>query len=137
MNLTRTIIACVVAFAFIWVTDFLIHGFWLAPTYEATKELWRTEDEMVKRMPYMFGGQALVGVAFAILYATFVAEKRSLACSMLFGFLAAVFYCGNQSIMYCVAPYPGHLVAKWCLAGTAQMIGLSIILSLVFRSSKA
>jgi hypothetical protein len=136
MSLTRTIVGCVVGFAFIWVTDFLIHGVWLASTYETTKELWRTEGEMVRHLPFMFGGQAFVGVAFAILYATFVAEKQSLPWSLLFGLLVAAFYCGNQSIMYCVAPYPGLLVAKWCLAGAAQLIVLSSILWLVFRSSK-
>ncbi len=133
----RTIIACIVAFLFIFVTDYMIHGLWLTPAYEATKELWRSEGEMVKRIPYMFGGQALVGITFAILYAIFVGIDRSLLFSLLFGFLVALFYCGNQSIMYCVAPYPGHLVAKWCLGGAAQLVTLSLVLSFVFRSSKS
>jgi phosphatidylglycerophosphate synthase len=137
MSFTRTIIACIVAFVFVLVTDFLIHGLWLTPVYEATKELWRPEEEMGKRMPYMFGGQALVGITFAFLYSIFVGNERSLTCSLLFGFLVALFYCGNQSIMYCVAPYPGHLVAKWCLGSTAQIIALSLILSFVFRSSES
>jgi len=46
MNRKRLVLAIVAAFAGIWVTDFLIHGVWLANTYKATASLWRPEAEM-------------------------------------------------------------------------------------------
>ena len=37
MNTKRLIIAIVVAFVVLWVTDFLIHGVWMTPDYRATQ----------------------------------------------------------------------------------------------------
>ena len=46
MNIQRLILAIVVAFIFIFATDFLIHAVWLGPDYKATTQLWRPETEM-------------------------------------------------------------------------------------------
>jgi len=39
MNTKRLILAIVVAFVVLWVTDFLIHGVWMTPDYWATEQL--------------------------------------------------------------------------------------------------
>ena len=53
MNIKRLILAIVVAFIVLWVTDFLIHGVWMTPDYRATQQLWRTDAEMTSRMGWM------------------------------------------------------------------------------------
>ena len=50
MNTKRLILAIVVAFVVLWVTDFLIHGVWMVPDYRGTQQLWRTDAAMGSRM---------------------------------------------------------------------------------------
>lgn len=127
-------IAILAAFAVIFVTDFLIHGVWLAPTYEATKELWRPEAERMSNMPWMILGQAIVAVAFTTIYALFVAEKRSMQSTLLYAICVALLVIGGQVIMYAVQPYPGSLVVKWCLACLVQLSLVGAVISFVYKS---
>ncbi len=60
MNIKRLILAIVVAFIVLWVTDFLIHGVWMTPDYRATQQLWRTDAEMTSRMGWMLCAQLLL-----------------------------------------------------------------------------
>ena len=132
MNFKRLIISIIVVFVAVWMTDFVIHAVWLAPTYAETKELWRTEAEMMKRMPFMFLGQAIVAIGFTTIYAAFVAEKRSMSSTLLYALCVAMLVGGSNVIMYAVQPFPGLLVVKWFSAAVVQMILLSIILSFVY-----
>jgi len=57
MNIPRLLIAIVAGFIVIFATDWLIHGIWLVPDYEATKALWRPESEMQAHMHWMLFAQ--------------------------------------------------------------------------------
>ena len=59
MNIKRLILAIVVAFIVLWVTDFLIHGIWMMPDYRATQSLWRPDADMKSHMGWMLGAQLL------------------------------------------------------------------------------
>lgn len=133
MNYRSLIISMIVVFITVWVTDFVIHGVWLKPTYEATKELWRPEAEMMKTFPFMLLGQAIVAIAFTLIYAAFVAEKRSMASTLLYAVCAAMLLGGSNVIMYAVQPFPGSLVAKWFGAAIVQMTLMAIVLSMVYK----
>jgi hypothetical protein len=133
MNIKSLLITIVVAFITVWATDFLIHAVWLSSTYGATKELWRSEEAMVAHMPYMFAGQFLVGATFATLFASFVAEKRSLIETLKFSALMGINTSAAQIIMYAVQPYPGSLVVKWCFAYFVQSLLLGVIVHKVYR----
>jgi hypothetical protein len=133
VNCKRLLISIVVAFVAIWVTDFVIHQVLLASTYGATKHLWRPEDEMMRRLPWMFVGQAIAAVGFTTIYAAFVAEKRSMANVLLFGVCVALFVGGSNVIMYAVQPFPGSLVVKWFVAALIQMPLVAIIISFVYK----
>ena len=50
MNTKRLILAIVVAFVVLWVTDFLIHGVWMMSDYRGTQQLWRPDAAMGSRM---------------------------------------------------------------------------------------
>ena len=58
MNTKRLILAIVVAFVVLWVTDFLIHGVWMTSDYRATQQLWRTDAEMQSHMGWMLGASS-------------------------------------------------------------------------------
>jgi hypothetical protein len=133
MNIKSLVITIVVAFVTVWATDFLIHAVWLSATYGATKELWRPEAEMVTKMPWMFLGQFLVATAFTLNFAAYVAERRCLRGTLAYAACIGVLVGGGQIIMYAVQPFPGLLVAKWCLAYFLQMLLLGVVVHKVYK----
>ena len=90
MNMKRLLLAIVVAFAIIFGTDFLIHGFWLNPDYEATRSLWRPESEMYTHFHWMLLAQLLCAATFVIIWAKGFAG-RDIASGITFGLLMGIF----------------------------------------------
>lgn len=133
MNIKSLLITIVVAFITISVTDFLIHQVWLSATYAETKHLWRPEAEMMAKMPLMMLGQLLLATAFSLIFAACVAEKRCLSCTLKFSFCLALISVAGQMMMYAVQPFPGSLVVKWCVAITAQVMLLGLVVHKVYR----
>lgn len=133
MNTKSLLLTIVVAFITVWATDFLIHAVWLGSAYKATQHLWRPESEMISKMPFMFAGQFLVAVAFTMIFAACVAEKRCISCSLKYAGCMGVIAAANQLIMYAVAPYPGSLVVKWCVAYVIQAFVLGVIVHKVYK----
>lgn len=133
MNTRSLAIAIVAAFITVFATDSLIHQVWLAPTYGATKELWRPEAEIMSKMPWMVLGQFLVAAAFTTIFAACVAEKKCLSCTLKYAACIAVLVAAGQIIMYAVQPLPGSLIAKWCIAYLAQSLLLGFVVHKVYR----
>ena len=133
MNIKRLIVSILAAFVTLHLTDYLIHGVWLEPTYVATASLWRTDAEMMKHLPFMFLGQFLIAAAFTLIFAACVAEKRCLSCTLKYSASMGVFAGAGQIIMYVVAPYPGLLVAKWFFAGIAQTLLLGVLVHRLYK----
>ncbi|MEO5719904.1 MAG: hypothetical protein ABIR71_00355, partial [Chthoniobacterales bacterium] len=105
MNIPRLLISLVAAFAFIFFSDFLIHGLWLADDYKATAELWRTEPEMQSRFGWMLFAQFLAALAFVVVWAKGFAG-RSVGAGAMFGFFMGLALQSWAIIFYVVAPLP-------------------------------
>jgi len=86
MNTKRLILAIVVAFVVLWVTDFLIHGVWMMSDYRSTQQLWRTDAAMGSRMGWMLGAQLLFAITFVLLWTRW-AETARLGCAIGYGCL--------------------------------------------------
>ncbi len=136
MNPTRLLLTVLAGFAFIFASDFLIHGVWLAPSYKATAELWRTDPEMQQRFLWMLLGQLLCAVAFSVIWATGFAG-RSLAIGVCFGFFMGIAQQVWAIALFVVAPLPGAIAAKWFCSGVVQAILLGVVLALVYRPAPA
>jgi hypothetical protein len=137
MTPKRLILAVVVVFVGFWVTSFLIHGLWLNPIYKETMNLWRSEAEMQKHVGWMFLGQFLWSLAFVMIWSKGFPAVNSLGGSCVYGLLMGLFSETNSLIMYTVEPLPGHLVAKWVVAGLAQSTLMGALLFLVARPKAA
>ena len=133
MNPKSLLITILVAFVTVWASNFLIHGVWLAGTYKVTASLWRTEAEMMAKMPLMLLCQFFAALAFTMIFAACVAEKRSMSCTIKFAASMGVFSDGGQLMMYAVQPMPGSLVAKWVLAAIVQAVVLGIVVHKVYK----
>jgi tryptophan-rich sensory protein len=132
MNMKRLILAIVAGWVVIFATDFLIHHLWLGPVYEATKPLWRPDDEMHTRICWMFLAQFLIVATFIIVWAKGFAG-RSVGTGISFGLLMGVFQQTWAIILFVVLPMPGELAVKWFFGGLMQAVLLGVVTSLVYK----
>jgi hypothetical protein len=132
MNIPRLILAIVVGFVVIFGTDFLIHGIWMAPDYQATQQLWRPEAEMASYRWWMFVAQLLLVFAFVMLWTRWASTAR-ITCAIGYGFLMGVFSGTWAIIMYVVLPMPCAIACKWFFAGIAQCILLGLVTFFVYK----
>jgi hypothetical protein len=132
MNIPRLMLAIVVAFLLIFATDWLIHGVWLMPDYNATKSLWRPESEMGAHMGFMVLAQFLCAATFVIIWAMGFAA-RPVSTGIVFGLLMGMFQQVWVLINYVVIPIPADLAVKWYVSGLAQAILLGIATALIYR----
>ena len=137
MNPKRLILAVVAVFVGLWLTSFLIHGVWLNSIYKETTNLWRSETEMTNHMGWMLLGQFLWSVAFVVIWSKGFPSVNSPGRSGLYGLVMGMFSEANSLIMYTVEPLPGHLVAKWVVAGLVQGALLGALVFFVGRPKAA
>jgi len=132
MNIKRLILAILAGWLVIFATDFLIHELWLGPLYQATKPLWRPEDEMHTRLCWMFLAQFLIVATFVTVWAKGFAG-RGIGAAVSFGLLMGVFQQTWVIILFVVMPLPAELAAKWFVSGLVQAVLLGIVTSLVYK----
>ena len=132
MNIKRLILAILAGWMAIFATDYLIHELWLGPIYQATKPLWRPEEEMHARICWMFLAQFLIVTTFVIVWAKGFAG-RSIAMAITFGLLMGLFQQTWAIILFVVMPLPADLAVKWFIGGLAQAVLLGIVTSLVYK----
>jgi hypothetical protein len=124
-----TIIAVFIAWS---ALDFVIHGLLLAPTYEATAELWRPMDEM--NMPLMYSVTLVFTVCFVLIYALLV-ERRSLSSGILYGILfglASGVSMGFGSYTY--MPIPLTLAVSWFAGVLVELIVAGAISGVLLKT---
>lgn len=134
MNMKRLILAIIAGWIVIFGTDFLIHGLWLKPDYDATKTIWRPETEMNAHIAWMFFAQFLCAATFVIIWAKGF-SGGSVGCGAAFGLLMGLFQQVWAIVDYVVIPMPGELAVKWFLSGLAQAILLGIVTAMVYKPS--
>lgn len=132
MNIKRLIVAIIAGFIVIFGTDYLIHGLWLMPDYNATKALWRPESEMNTRIGWMFFAQFLCAATFVIVWAKGFAG-RDIGTGIVFGLLMGLFQQVWAIVNYVVIPMPVDLAVKWFFSGLAQALLLGIVTALVYK----
>jgi hypothetical protein len=132
MNMKRLVLAIIVGFVVVWITDFLIHGLWMMADYRATQSLWRPEAEMHSYMACFLGAQLLTALTFVLLWTRW-AETARLSCAIGFGFLMGMFSGVWPIVLYAVLPMPGSIACKWFFAGIVQCIILALVTFYVYK----
>ena len=137
MNSNRLILAIVVAFIFIFASDFLIHAVWLGPDYKATAQLWRPEAEMHTRFVWMLFAQLLAASTFVLIWAMGFAARGSVALACTYGLLLGLAVQVTTIVTYVVSPFPPELALKWFFSGLVQSIVLGVITFFVYKPAPA
>ncbi len=134
LNTKRLFPTVLGVFATVWITDFIIHGLILSPTYAATQNLWRTPEEMKSYMLWMLLGQAIWAKFFTIIFAKGY-EGRGISEGIRFGALIGPFSVAPFFIQYSVTPLPQILLWAWCGFAIAQALLCGIVASLIYKKS--
>ncbi len=133
MNAGRLFLTIVVAFIYIFASDFAIHAQWLDADYKATASLWRPEEEMRIRFLWMLGAQLLCAVAFVYIWAKTGWRRRSIADGASFGFWIGLFQQVMTIVLYVTMPMPGLLALKWFIAGLVQAVLLGMLAAAIYK----
>lgn len=132
VNIKKAVIAMIAVFAYIFVTDILIHGFALKGLYAATASAWRPEAEMQSNMLWMCIGQAILAKYFVWIFAKGY-EGKGVMEGVRFGTLMGLFVVGTYFVQYAVQPITLELLAAWSVLGTAQSIGAGVVAALLYK----
>lgn len=115
----KKIILSVVAVFIAWsIMDYLIHGWILRSSYEATASLWRPMGEM--KMGVMYLAVLIASIPFVVIFSRFF-SKRGIASGLKYGLwfgLGTGVSMGYGS--YSVMPIPYHMAFTWFLGSVIE-----------------
>ena len=129
-NLLLSIIVAYVAFA---IFNFLYHGIFMMPYYQATSELWRDEASMAENLPFMYVGNFLLITFAALIFRKGVEGKNWVKEGLHFGFLL-----GGLLASTCIAAHSWMVVTTeitilWVLGAFIQGAVIGLALAAVYK----
>jgi hypothetical protein len=132
VNTKSLITTILVMFAYIFGSDFLIHGLWLKQTYIETAALWRSPDEMQSYFPIMLLGQFLIA-KFLVMIFVVGYKGGGWKEGARFGLFVGPLFVGTLLIQYTVYPLTTGILISWIVGTMIQSIGGGVVASLVYK----
>ena len=130
MNIKRFVFASLGAFIFVFLYEFLVHGYFMMSLYEQTSDVWRPQEE--SNMAFMFLSQLLFGVALAFFYPIVGLDtecKKAIPFGIGLGLVMAMPQLGT----YCYLPIPLTISLLWALIAFGKALGSSFIVSKIYN----
>ncbi|MCM0604631.1 MAG: hypothetical protein KA715_00925 [Xanthomonadaceae bacterium] len=119
-------------FAWIFLSDFIIHKLWLKSAYQKTASLWRPEAEMGQYMSWMMSGEFLTAFFLSFIF-TKGYEGKGWQEGARYGAFMGLFSVSQMCMNYAVTPLPSTLFWSWVGAGMFQAIMAGVIASWVYK----
>jgi uncharacterized membrane protein len=136
-NWSKLLIAFVAVFVVGQVLGYLIHGVWLAPTYQSLASVWRPEADMQSKMWIMFVTGAFWSFFFVYVFSRGY-EGMGLGEGARYGAIIGLFFGISQSYdSYVIYPIPYSLALKWFLSGLAYCVVLGIVAAALYKPARA
>jgi hypothetical protein len=132
VNIPRFLVCVLAGFITLFVTDFIIHNILLADTYNATKNLWRSPEEMASFFPFMLVGRFIVAGIIAFMFARNY-EGAGICNGLHFGLVIGLLIGTLNALPYAWMPIPLILAQAWFIAGLMQGILLGVIYNLIYK----
>lgn len=123
-----------VAFVFVFLFEFVVHGFLMMGLYEATMSVWRPQAE--SNMAVMLLSQFLFAMAVAFFY-PIVGPDKDCKKAIPFGFGLGLVMAMPQIASYSYLPIPISISLFWALASFVKALGCSFIVSRIFNKFAA
>ncbi len=120
----------VAAFVFVFLFEFLVHGFVMKGQYEATMNVWRPPAE--SNMAVMLLSQFLFAMAVAFFY-PIVGPDKECRKAIPFGFGLGLVMAMPQIASYSYLPIPITISLMWAGASFVKAFGSTFIIAKVFN----
>jgi hypothetical protein len=124
------LISGIVAFIFVFLYEFLVHGFLMKGMYEATASVWRPQAE--SSMPVMLLSQFLFAMALAFFYPIIGPDKQCKK-AIPFGVGLGLVMAMPQIATYSYLPIPITISLAWAVITFVQAAATSFIIAKVFN----
>jgi len=128
----RFVLAFIGAYVFTFLWGWLLNGVVLNDVYAETATLWRPRSEMMSLFHWIVIGQALVILAFVMIYACGFAGGGVIAGIRL-GIMLEIAAIGMRLAIYAVWPYPGKLIVYGSIAGLIEMVITGAIVGAIYK----
>ncbi len=130
-------LSVLVVFVAYTIIEFILHTQILSGAYEATKELWRPEEEMNQMMGIMWIGTLVFSFFFVFLFSKGY-EGKGIGEGLRFGFYIGLMFAVPMALAtYSCMPVTGGLAAAWLIGGVVENIVAGVLLSLVYKPKPA
>jgi hypothetical protein len=124
------ILSAIGAFVFVFLFEFLVHGFLMKDMYDATISVWRPQAE--SSMPVMFLSQFLFALAVAFFY-PIVGPDINCKKAMPFGFGLGLVMAMPAIGTFCYLPIPITISLCWAAAAFFKSLGTALIVAKIFN----
>ena len=131
MDMKRFVLATVSAFIFVFIYEFIVHGFLMMGWYEQTSEVWRPEEE--SNMAIMFLSQFLFAAAIAFFYPIVGLDDDKCKKAIPFGIGLGLVMAMPQIATYCYLPIPLTISLLWALISFIKALVASYIISKTYN----
>ena len=128
----RFILAFIAAYIFIFAWGWLLNGFVLKDIYAETPNLWRSQADMMSLFHWIIIGQALIVLAFVMIYASGFAGG-GVAAGIRLGLLLEIAAIGMRLGFYAVQPIPGKLIVYGSIGGLIEMIIVGALVGAIYK----
>ena len=130
----RFILAFIAAYIFMFVWGWLLNGVVLKDVYAQWQNLFRSRDEMMSLFHWILIGQALLILAFVMIYATGFAGGGVVAGIKL-GLMLELAAIGMRMAIYAVQPFPGQMIVYGSIGGLIEMSIVGAIVGAIYKPS--
>ncbi len=120
----------IAAFVFVFLFEFLVHGFLMMGMYQATMTVWRPQAE--SNMAVMMLSQFLFAMAVAFFY-PIVGPDKECKKAVPFGFGLGLVMAMPQIASYSYLPIPISISIAWAVASFVKAFGCAFIAAKVFN----
>jgi len=128
----RFLIAFVAAYIFMFVWGSLLNGVVLKDVYAETPNIFRPQAEMMSLFHWILIGQAVLILAFVLIYASGFAGGGVMAGIRL-GILLEIAAIGSRMAIYAVQPFPGKLLVYGSLSGLVEMAVVGAVVGAIYK----
>lgn len=129
----HVLLAAVLVFAVMFGFEWLFHGVYMMPDYEATADLWRSEEEMMGMMHICIIRKALMALAIAGLFCWLGRDCGGIKCPVKgakFGLLIGLLLGASMFGSYVWMPIPLDMAVKWLVGDVVMGVILGAALGL-------
>ena len=130
MNMKHFLSASLLAFVFVFIYEFVVHGVLMMSLYEQTSEVWRPQEE--SNMVVMFLSQLLFCIAVAFFY-PIVGLDTDCKKGVPFGIGLGLVMAAPQISTFCYLPIPLKISLFWAFIEFVKTLVTVLIVSKVYN----